>query len=104
MKSRYDMMTASTQCDSFGNAYPDVLSLDISDKKFTTAMTVTKCTQAFKDAFYLVCYAYYGYCYLDDLLMWLNGISDADTLVVGETLYVPSAENFSSYYDDRRVS
>lgn len=103
MKSRYDLMKESSQSNGRGENYPEVLSLDISNKTFSSSLTKVRCSQMIKDRFYYLTYKYYGICELDDLLMWINGISDYRSLEVGETIYVPSVSDMISYYTERKV-
>lgn len=104
MKSRYDMMRASEQTDGHGNYYPDVLTLDIKDKTFSSGLKQVRLTQTYKKAFYMLCYDTYADCSLDDLLMWLNGISEMDIMSVGDVVLVPTKDDLDNYYTERLVS
>lgn len=103
MRSRYDLMKNSSQKDSSGNSYPDVLTLDLSEKVFSSRTRKIRCSQLQKDRPWYLTYRYYGYSELDDLLLWMNGVSRPSILEVGETLYIPSREDFESYYTSRLV-
>lgn len=104
MKTRYDLMKESTTVDLKGNNYPDVLSLDLRNVKFENPLKTTEIVQNYVLRPYLLVYDEYDICYFDDLLYWLNGVSNVQELEVGEKMYIPNIIDLKKFYKDNLVT
>lgn len=104
MKTRYDLMKESNSTDSKGNNYPDVLSLNLKNVKFNNPLKITEIIQAYVSKPYLLVYDEYDICYFDDLLYWLNGVSNVQELQVGEPMYIPNLVDLKKFYKDNLVT
>ena len=105
MRSRYDLMQESKQRDEVtGGTYPDVLTIPLDQLEFSDALTPVTVNQNYKNKFYNLCYDQWGITYYDDILLFTNGVSIEDSLVIGETLLVPSLRDMNSYYSSNIVA
>ena len=104
MKSRYDLMQVSEQKDETGLNYPDVLTLPLDQLEFKSPLTRVKINQSYRNRFYMLCYDYWGICYYDDILLYMNGVSSEDILQINEEILVPSKADMDSYYSTHLVT
>lgn len=104
MKSRYDLMEMSKQKDVDGNNWPDILTMSLSQIQFENPLTNIKLTQTMHKRFYLVPYLEWGVSYFDDILLWMNAISNEDDLEVGDVIQVPTIGDMNKYYSKNLVT
>lgn len=102
MRSRYDLMKTSQTKDERGNNYPDPLTLDLNNyfENPLKPMTITA-RHAMRP--YLITYDAYNMCSYDDIILWLNGISDPTSLQPGEEILIPNLADLRKFYSDRVV-
>ena len=96
-------MQVSKQRDITGENFPDVLTIPLDQLEFKSPLTRVKITQAYKNRFYLLCNDQWGITYYDDILLYMNGVSIEDSLLIGEELLVPALEDMNTYYSDNLV-
>jgi len=103
MKSRYITMKESSETNSKGEKYPDVLTFPIEKFKFNDPLKEVMITQTYKERFYLLCHEAYGSSQYDDIVLWLNGISSVHILTPGETIFLPSKRDLDKFLINNKI-
>lgn len=101
MRNIYDLMEYSDITDLDGNNYPDPLSLDLSNIKFSTSLQFQNVLRPIYKRPYMCTAFFYYIDDLNDLLLWMNGIEyDIDSKIT--KLQLPSLKDLISIYDKYR--
>lgn len=97
MRSRYKTLKESTQTNSKGNPYPDVMSFPIEKFTFTGTGKEYYLTQTDIDRIDLLCYREYGVSYYDDMVLWLNDIDSLHNIVAGTKILLPPKRDLDRF-------
>lgn len=97
-KNRYLTMKASSQVDSQGNAYPDVVSNPIDTFEIVDIPEVHIIRKQDIMRIDLLMYEKYRYAYYDDIILNLNGIGSVHLLEPGDTIFLPSKRDLDNYF------
>jgi hypothetical protein len=98
MKSKYLTIKNSTETDSTGNYYPDIMTFpinkflynDIPLKVIITAMDIQR--------FDYFVFQFYNTSDYTDIILWLNNKSSVHELITGEELILPTPEDMDKFY------
>lgn len=103
MKSRYGLMEQSDTKAQDGTFYPDVCSFPIHKFKLTSnpkEHSITSIEVLRPD---LIVWFDYDLNEFDDILLWLNGISDVRSMTAGDVILVPTRTDMEDFYLKNRV-
>jgi hypothetical protein len=103
MRSRYDLMTESCEVADDGTKYRDICSAPLRKFVFSEAPTDYYLTEKDIERIDLLVYRYYGVCEFDDILLWLNGISNIYDCEAGDKILIPAKADMENFYYKYRV-
>lgn len=98
INNRYKTMLESTETDSNGNAYPDILSFPISHFKAIETPTTYIFKKMDMDRFDITVYKFYGSSYYQDFIVWYNGYSSIHDIEVGSEILLPDKTEIDKFY------
>jgi hypothetical protein len=97
-RSIYNLIKSSNQTDSYGNNYPDFLTLPLNKFVYKYTPTQVIITQNNINRFDLFIYSYYGTVDYQDIILFLNGINSIHSLIAGQTLNLPNIIDLTNFY------
>lgn len=97
MRSKYKTIKPSTQINSKGNPYPDMMSFPIEKFSFTGTSKEYFLTQTDIDRIDLLMFREYGSTYYDDLVLWLNDIDSLKNVSPGLKITLPSKRDLDRF-------
>ena len=103
MKSRYDLMEKSNQRASDGTFYPDVMSFKIKNFRFTETPIEYYLNEIDIKRKDILIFQFYNKAEYDDIVLWLNKISNIRNTNIGDQVYIPSKKNMEDFYLNNRV-
>lgn len=104
MRSKYLTIKPSTAySDDKGDFFPDIFSFPFSKFKVTTIPQKYVMTKSDVSRFDILMYNYYGTCDYDDLVLWLNDISDISTVIPGSTIVLPPKDDIEKFYRENMI-
>jgi len=103
MRSRYDLMQLSTQRSTKDTYFPDVMTFPIQKFKFTDVPLEYFLTSKDIDRPDLLMYRYYNRAEYDDIIFWLNGISNIFDTSAGTKIFLPSRKDLEQFFLRNRV-
>jgi hypothetical protein len=99
MRNKYLVIKeSSTETNSLGNPYPDIMTFPINKFRYNDIPIRTKLTSADIARFDLFCFRIYNNSDYTDLLLWLNDKASVHQLVAGEEVVLPSANDINNFY------
>jgi hypothetical protein len=102
MKTRYNVMSQSSETNEFGKNYPDVLSYDNTKLFITYPLRKLELSQRMKERFYLACHMVYGSSQYDDIILWFNNIDYIHYAEVGRAIYFPDKRDLDTFLSKNR--
>lgn len=103
-RNRYQLMTAGVTLDGNKDAFPDPLTLPLTEFEFTSPMKKHVLTQVEIDRFDLFLYGEYQNCYYGDIVLFLNKRGSVHEFAPGDTIELPSRIDLEKFYIKYRVS
>jgi|GEM_PF-4082699 len=97
MYSRYSLMKESDQVDTDGENWPDPLSVNYSNFKFTSIPSQIEINTKYIDKFWTLMYDKYGLSDHDDILLSLNGIPFIGKLEPGDIILKISQDDLENF-------
>ncbi len=103
MISRYDVTPLSSQTDSAGNFYPDVMQFSMSNipKTLEPKQYIMRAKDI--DRFDITVAIEYGDAMYDDLVLLYNGIGNIHDVTPGQILFFPDKADLDSFIIKNRV-
>ena len=103
MRSRYDLMQLSTQRSTKDTYFSDIMTFPIRNFKFTDIPDEYYLTQKDIERIDLLMYRVYGSAQYDDIILWLNGISNFFNITAGTKIFLPSRKDIEQFFLNNRV-
>jgi len=97
MRNRYQLLKESSQTNSKGNPYPDIMSFPIEKFSYTGTTREYYLTQTDIDRIDILCYREYGVTYYDDIILWLNNIDSLHNVAPGTKISLPSKKDLDRF-------
>jgi len=102
MRSRYDLMSKSSQLSEKNTHYPDIMTFAIEEFTFNDAPMEYYLKQTDIERPDVFMSRMYGYSEFDDILLWLNHFASIDDASVGDLILLPSKTDLEKFYLDNR--
>ncbi len=103
MKSRYDLMQLSSQRSDKDTYFPDIMTFPIQKFKFTDIPSEYYLTEKDIERPDLLMNKYYGVPEYDDIIFWLNGISNFFDITPGTRIFLPSRRDIEQFFLKNRI-
>lgn len=103
MKSRYGLMERSNTKAQDETFYPDVCTFPIQKFKLTSNPKEYAVTSIEVQRPDLIVWFNYDLNEFDDILLWLNGISDVRNMIAGDIILIPTRTDMEDFYLRYRV-
>lgn len=104
MISRYNLMPASAQHDTLGNAYPDVMLFTLASLPKTVEPKPYMLKAEDIDRFDRLVAVEYGVAAYDDLVLYYNGIGNVHDLVPGQIILFPDKDDLEAFIAKSRIA
>ena len=100
MRNRYNLMLKSDVMTERGTFFPDVMTFPVQDFDFNDAPLEYYLQKIDIERPDLFVSKLYGTPEFDDIIFWLNNISNIDDAEVGQKILIPSPIDMEKFYLD----